>query len=130
MDVGGLVEGGSRLGRATRRGAGYGSLGTGEAQVSLARGKARGRPAREAHLLNQETLWAFAFLLWAQSGVLQRLMLSHGTKAQTRRPSGPGGRGSQQRGIKPPVPLPDGGRAGTGGRDFVLADSSKSARVK
>jgi len=26
--------------------------------------------------------------------------------------------------------LPDGGRAGTGGRDFVYADSSKSARVK
>jgi len=28
------------------------------------------------------------------------------------------------------APLPDGGRAGTGGRDFVYADSSKSARVK
>ena len=34
---------------------------------------------------------AFAFLL-AESGILQRLMLSHGTKAQTRRPSGPGAR--------------------------------------
>ena len=39
MDVGGLDEGGSRLGRGTGRGAGYGSLGTGEAQVSLARSK-------------------------------------------------------------------------------------------
>ena len=29
-----------------------GSLGTGEAQVSLARGKERGRPGREAHLLS------------------------------------------------------------------------------
>ena len=28
-----------------------------------------------------------------------------------------------------PVPLPDGGRAGTGGRDFVYAYSSKSARL-
>jgi hypothetical protein len=56
LDVGGLVEGGSRLGRATRRGAGYGSLGTGEAQVSLARGKARGRPAREAHLLQRDAV--------------------------------------------------------------------------
>ena len=52
MDVGGLDEGGSRLGRGTGRGAGYGSLGRGEAQVSLARGKARGRPGREAHLLS------------------------------------------------------------------------------
>ena len=32
--------------------------------------------------------------------------------------------------IAPRVPLPDGGRAGTGGRDFVFAHSSKSARVK
>jgi len=32
--------------------------------------------------------------------------------------------------LQPTVPLPDGGRAGTGGRDFVYADSSKSARVK
>jgi hypothetical protein len=93
-------------------------------------GARRGGGQRGRRTCSSETLWAFAFLLWAQSGVLQRLMLSHGTKAQTRRPSGPGGRGSQQRGIKPPVPLPDGGRAGTGGRDFVLADSSKSARVK
>jgi hypothetical protein len=44
--------GGSRLSRGKGRGAGYGSLGTGEAQVSLARGKARGRPGREAHLLS------------------------------------------------------------------------------
>ena len=56
MDVGGLDEGGSRLGRGTGRGAGYGSLGTGEAQVSLARGKARGRPAREAHLLQRDAV--------------------------------------------------------------------------
>jgi hypothetical protein len=32
--------------------------------------------------------------------------------------------------FSPPLPLPDGDRAGTGGRDFVYADSSKSARVK
>jgi len=44
-----------------------------------------GQPGRRT--CSSETLWAFAFLLWAQSGVLQRLMLSHGTKAQTRRPS-------------------------------------------
>ena len=61
MDVGGLDEGGSRLGRGTGRGAGYGSLGTGEAQDSLARGKARGRPEREAHLLS-EPPWCVRFL--------------------------------------------------------------------
>ena len=32
--------------------------------------------------------------------------------------------------ISPPFPCLDGGRAGTGGRDFVYADSSKSARLK